>query len=151
MNVPCNIRPAKCADFERIYRIEAEAFMSPWTVEGLVSEMASSRSHFLVAEHNGKIVGYALVWFVADEVHLLKIATADGFRRCGVASSLIEYIFNKFSRASAILLEVREKNSGARCFYKKLGFVENGIRKKYYPDDNAVLIEKKVRQAEADQ
>ena len=124
--------------------------MSPWTVEGLVSEMASPRSHFLVAEHEGKVVGYALVWFVADEVHLLKIATADRFRRCGIATSLIEYIFNRFSQASAILLEVREKNAGARCFYKKLGFVENGVRNKYYPDDNAVLIEKKVRQVSSD-
>ena len=44
-----------------------------------------------------------------------------------------------------IMLEVREKNTSARQFYNKLGFIEKSIRYNYYPDDNAILIEKEIK------
>jgi ribosomal-protein-alanine N-acetyltransferase len=139
------IREAVPADFKSIFKIESEAFKSPWTIEGLLTELVSPRARFIVNEHQGKIAGYALLWVVADELHLLKIATASGYRRRGISSALIAYIINEFKDASVMLLEVREKNVEARNFYKKLGFVENGLRKNYYPDDNAVLIEKQLK------
>ncbi len=145
VDIQIKIRQAKSGDLEKIYRIEAEAYRSPWSVEGLVSEVASQNSRFFVAELDGKIVGYILIWIVLDELHLLKIATASEYRRRGIASSLIDYVINEFKRASVLYLEVREKNAIARNFYKKLGFVENGIRKNYYGDDNAVLIEKRIK------
>jgi [ribosomal protein S18]-alanine N-acetyltransferase len=138
------IRPAITADFKSIFKIESEAFRSPWTIEGLLTELVSPRARFIVCEHQGEIAGYALVWVVAGELHLLKIATAFGNRRRGIASALIAYIINEFKDASVMLLEVREKNVEARSFYNKLGFVENGLRKNYYSDDNAVLIEKQL-------
>ena len=42
------------------------------------------------------------------------------------------------------MLEVREKNTAARQFYFSNGFTEKGIRQDYYPDDNAVIIEKYI-------
>lgn len=145
MNIKYKIRAAGSADFEKIYRIESEAFRSPWSVEGLVSEIASPDSRFFVAEIEGRIAGYVLIWPVLDELHLLKIATASAYRRRGIATALIEYVSNEFKKASILYLEVREKNTAARNFYKKLGFVENGVRKNYYADDNAVLIEKRLK------
>ena len=145
MNFEYKIRVAKSDDLEKIYRIESEAYRSPWSVEGLVSEVASQNSRFFVAEQDGKILGYILIWIVLDELHLLKIATASAYRRHGIASALIDYVVNEFKRASVLYLEVREKNAIARNFYKKLGFVENGNRKNYYADDNAILIEKRLK------
>ena len=145
MNFEYKIRAAKSDDLEKIYRIESEAYRSPWSVEGLVSEVASQNSRFFVAEQDGKILGYILIWIVLDELHLLKIATASAYRRHGIASALIDYVVKEFKRASVLYLEVREKNTIARNFYKKLGFVENGKRMNYYADDNAVLIEKRIK------
>ena len=145
MNFEYKIRAAKSDDLEKIYRIESEAYRSPWSVEGLVSEVASQNSRFFVAEQDGKILGYILIWIVLDELHLLKIATASAYRRHGIASALIDYVVNEFKRASVLYLEVREKNAIARNFYKKLGFVENGSRMNYYADDNAILIEKRLK------
>jgi [ribosomal protein S18]-alanine N-acetyltransferase len=145
VNIDCKIRAAEPGEIDSILKIEKESFKSSWSIEGLVSELSSPNSHFIVAEHEGKIVGYALAWLViGDEVHLLKLAVASGFRRRGIASALVAYIINEFKTASLILLEVREKNAEARNFYKKLGFIENGMRKNYYPDDNAILIEKRL-------
>jgi [ribosomal protein S18]-alanine N-acetyltransferase len=145
VNFEYKIRAAKSDDLEKIYRIESEAYRSPWSVEGLVSEVASQNSRFFVAEQDGKILGYILIWIVLDELHLLKIATASAYRRHGIASALIDYVVKEFKRASVLYLEVREKNTIARNFYKKLGFVENGKRMNYYADDNAVLIEKRIK------
>ena len=145
MNFEYKIRAAKSDDLEKIYRIESEAYRSPWSVEGLVSEVASQNSRFFVAEQDGKILGYILIWIVLDELHLLKIATASAYRRHGIASALIDYVVNEFKRASVLYLEVGEKNAIARNFYKKLGFVENGNRMNYYADDNAILIEKRLK------
>jgi ribosomal-protein-alanine N-acetyltransferase len=145
VNFEYKIRAAKSDDLEKIYRIESEAYRSPWSVEGLVSEVASQNSRFFVAEQDGKILGYILIWIVLDELHLLKIATASAYRRHGIAGALIDYVVNEFKRASVLYLEVREKNAIARNFYKKLGFVENGNRMNYYADDNAILIEKRLK------
>ena len=41
-----------------------------------------------------------------------------------------------------IMLDVRESNSVAIRFYRRHGFAEDGIRKKYYenPTENAILM-----------
>ncbi|MFH0975213.1 MAG: ribosomal protein S18-alanine N-acetyltransferase [Spirochaetota bacterium] len=146
MNIDCKISAAEPGEIDSILKIEKESFKSSWSIEGLLSELSSPNSHFIVAELDGEIVGYALSWLVVgDEIHLLKLAVSSGFRKRGIARALVAHIINNFKAASVILLEVREKSIEARSFYKKLGFIENGMRKNYYPDDNAILIEKKLR------
>ena len=41
-----------------------------------------------------------------------------------------------------LLLDVRESNESAKAFYKKKGFVLDGVRKNYYinPTENAILM-----------
>ena len=41
-----------------------------------------------------------------------------------------------------LLLDVRESNESAEAFYKKKGFVLDGVRKNYYtnPTENAILM-----------
>ena len=45
---------------------------------------------------------------------------------------------------SAVLLDVRESNENAICFYKAYGFLEDGIRKNFYenPREHAILMSK---------
>jgi len=133
-------------DIEDIYEIELESFKNPWIFDKYVNEFRIPYSQISVAESGGRIVGFSLVWFVNDEVHLNKIAVRYRHRRNRIASSLIDHIIQiaKDAGSRVIYLEVRERNKEARAFYRKLGFTENGIRKKYYPDDNAILIEKMI-------
>ena len=51
------------------------------------------------------------------------IATSSKYQRCGVASKIIQYIFDNNSHTSFIL-EVADTNSKAIALYKKLGFKE---------------------------
>jgi [ribosomal protein S18]-alanine N-acetyltransferase len=140
------IRDARPEDIENIIEIELESFLNPWRIENFVHEFKIPFAYILVTEHKDKIIGYADIWIVNDEIHLNKIAVSTPNRRRGIAGSLISYIITKYDNLGIrkILLEVREKNSEARKFYKDLGFMENGFRKNYYPDDNAILIEKNL-------
>ncbi len=138
-----SIRKAAIGDIDGIYKVELETFAAPWTKDNFLNEYTIEYSYRIVAVQNKNIIGYAIAWSVADELHLLKIAVSNSHRRLGIARALINNVITEYGSGKKImLLEVREKNTSARKFYKKLGFTENGIRPKYYADDNAVLIEK---------
>ena len=51
------------------------------------------------------------------------VATSSNCQRCGVASKIIQYIFENDSHTSFVL-EVADTNSKAVALYKKLGFKE---------------------------
>lgn len=51
------------------------------------------------------------------------VATSSNHQRCGVASKIIQYIFENDSHTSFVL-EVADTNSKAVALYKKLGFKE---------------------------
>jgi ribosomal-protein-alanine N-acetyltransferase len=97
----------------------------------------------VVAEFEGSIVGYASAWNVAGEIQLNRIAVAGTFRRSGIGTLLMNGIIERLQRwkPRKILLEVRERNTAARAFYKSIGFYETGRRNNYYHDDNAILLD----------
>jgi len=85
--------------------------------------------------------GFILTWLVADELHVLDVATAPELRRCGVGRALMEQAI-AFSRAHAaqlILLEVRRGNVPAVRLYRSLGFRITRLRSRYYQDDEDAL------------
>jgi ribosomal-protein-alanine N-acetyltransferase len=43
-------------------------------------------------------------------------------------------------QSSVILLEVRQSNNAAINLYKSFGFKEIGVRKKYYKDEDALML-----------
>ncbi|MBN2040112.1 MAG: ribosomal protein S18-alanine N-acetyltransferase [Spirochaetes bacterium] len=143
-SIDYSLRKAGIDDIEQIYMIEQESFKNPWSMSGFYNEFDVSLSDIIVAEYGKDIIGFAIAWFVGEEIQLHKIAVSGDFRKRGIAMSFINYYIRKYGRAGAkvMFLEVREKNVGARAFYRKLGFQETGIRKNYYPDDHAVLIRK---------
>ena len=50
-------------DIEQVYEIECSCFSQPWSVESLIGEVIrNDAASYVVAEDNGKIVGYAGMW-----------------------------------------------------------------------------------------
>lgn len=141
------IRYAAHADIETVFSIELDSFSTPWSFTSIESELTTSFSHFIVALYDNAVIGYAVAWEVTGEFQLNHIAVDKKYRRYHIGSSLIDFLIAllKPKGAVKILLEVRAKNAGARMFYKHLGFMENGIRHNYYPDDDdAILLEKDI-------
>jgi len=97
----------------------------------------------LVAEETGKLRGVVCAKVVTGEWEIENVVVAGECLRRGIASQLLYELMQRAesAAASAILLEVRESNLPARRLYEKLGFCEEGRRRRYYrePPGDAIL------------
>ncbi len=109
-------------------------------------EITLAVSHFYSVLCDEKVVGYGGFWQVGDEGHILSIAVDAGYRARGIGRRALQYLCEEMRRrgVGTALLEVRSRNAAARSLYRSEGFMENGIRRRYYTDDDAVLMEKKL-------
>ena len=89
-----------------------------------------------------KIVGYILITIIDDlvEIHLLYVDNL--FRNQKICTKLIDYIINKYS-SHRFLLEVAINNYIAIKLYENMNFKKINIRKKYYNDIDAYVMERK--------
>jgi len=90
------------------------------------------------------IVGFAGVWFLADEAHLATIAVSKEFRRQAVGEHLLIGVIDLAieHNANLVTLEVRATNTAAQALYAKYGFAVVGLRAGYYSDnkEDAILM-----------
>lgn len=133
-------------DFEKIKNILLEEFDEFWTPNILKSELENEISKYIVAKENGEIFGFAGIIILPDDVEITNIVTKKSERKKGIGKLLLDKLIKiaKETKRDNISLEVNEKNSAAISLYKKAGFEEVGIRKKYYNGiDNAIIMTKK--------
>ncbi|MBX3190433.1 MAG: ribosomal protein S18-alanine N-acetyltransferase [Labilithrix sp.] len=102
----------------------------------LREEIARPWARVRVARRGDAVVGYALVWHVVDEVHLLNVAVAASERRRGVARALMDDLlaYARDKGVARILLEVRASNAPAISLYEAFGFTRFSVRERYYAD-----------------
>jgi len=132
------IRRMQYADVKQVAGIERAAFARPWSEESFHREVEENKvARYLVAERDGRILGYAGAWVVLDECHITNIAVAEECRGQGIGRALLEALIQYMSNLGAAWadLEVRVSNLRAQHLYQQAGFVSVGKRKKYY-DDN---------------
>ncbi len=85
-----------------------------------------------------RVVGYAGLWLMVDEAHVTSIAVSPAYRGFGVGELLFLALVD-ISReigAQYMTLEVRVSNTLAQNLYRKYGFKESGVRRRYYSDNN---------------
>jgi|SoiMethySBSTD1v2_1073268.scaffolds.fasta_scaffold10075_5 [ribosomal protein S18]-alanine N-acetyltransferase len=88
-------------------------------------------------------IGFLLVWLVADELHVIHVATDPNSRRQGVGSALLVELLAvaKQRRSRLVLLEVRRSNREAIRLYRAHGFSAYGVRRGYYAEGSEDAIE----------
>lgn len=88
-----------------------------------------------------EIVGYILITIIDDlvEIHLLYVDNL--FRNQKIGTKLIDYIINKYS-SHRFLLEVAINNYIAIKLYENMNFKKINLRKKYYNDIDAYVMER---------
>ena len=132
------------AHIEEIARLEKECFSSPWSEDGLKTEMDNSFARFFVALSGGKIAGYIGSHNVLGDVYITNVAVFPELRRNGVGKALVGYLVNqmKAENAEFVTLEVRKSNMKAISLYEKLEFEKVGERKNFYekPVEDAILM-----------
>jgi [ribosomal protein S18]-alanine N-acetyltransferase len=130
------IRPLTYADMPEVIAIERRAFPTPWSLAMFVLELSKPSGICLAAVIEESLVGY-LVCSRYDTVwHLMNIAVDDRLRRRGIATTLLERLFEQADRPSEqYTLEVRTSNDAAIRLYERFGFRTAGRRRAYYHDN----------------
>ncbi len=130
-------------DLDRVLLIEKSSFDHSWSRHSFEAEIGRNQlAVYRVARLGGEVVGYGGIWVILDEAHLTTLAVDRLFRGRGIATLLLKELMGIARRAGAgrMTLEVRPSNLVARHLYEKFGFVAKGIRKKYYIDEDALLM-----------
>ncbi|WP_251523559.1 ribosomal protein S18-alanine N-acetyltransferase [Robertmurraya korlensis] len=131
-------RYMKEEDIDQILKIEELSFATPWTRQSFENELNLNQfAVYLVLEKEGKIVGYCGMWLIVDEAHITNIAVLPEFRGQKLGEAILRMIMEvaKKRGAKTMTLEVRVSNTVAQSLYRKLGFMNGGIRKNYYTDN----------------
>ncbi len=91
-------------------------------------------------------VAFLLAWSVADELHLLDMATHPEHRRQGHSRALLSELVNfaRGARKRLLLLEVRSSNAAAIALYESAGFGRTGVRRGYYSDNGEDALEMRI-------
>lgn len=138
-------------DLNSIKEIEDKLFKYPWSLKLLEDALNYSNVPQIKALINNEIIGY-LFWNTyktgnfSKESEILNIAIDKNFQRKSYAQALLEHMeLIIHNSVENIFLEVRKDNIPAQNLYKKIGFKEVGLRKRYYKDKvDAIIMKKKI-------
>lgn len=136
MNI--TFRSMKEEDIPQIVAIEESSFATPWTAEAFERELNMNEyAHYVVMETEEGILGYCGLWIILDESHITNIAILPQYRGQRLGEALLQDVINKARDlgANTMTLEVRVSNEIAKKLYRKFGFQNGGIRKRYYTDN----------------
>lgn len=138
MDIPMYFRQMQEEDSKELYDIEIDIFRPPWTPwseNGFITSVKAGYNCWLMCEdQTRKIAGYFILKTAMDESHLLTIGLRRDLQGFGYGRKLLDCAIQtaKVHGNVTMLLEVRPSNVGAFKMYKKYGFKEIGLRKKYY-------------------
>jgi ribosomal-protein-alanine N-acetyltransferase len=148
------VRPMSATDLPRVLAIEREIYPFPWT-PGNFGDSLKAGYEAWVFENARDTIGYAVVMWIPDEVHLLNISVAAPWQGRGYGRAMLEWLCEDTGRRGArtMLLEVRPSNEHARALYDSAGFVQIGLRKRYYPShentrEDALVLQRRLAGAQ---
>ena len=133
-----NLRRAGEDDVYGISVVERLSFGEPWLEKSILDDIRLEYSDYIVCEKNGVILGYAGLHRILEEGHITNIAVHPSVRNRGIGKAILGELMNVAGKKGIkeFTLEVRAGDEAVICFYEKLGFVTEGIRKDYYPKEN---------------
>lgn len=144
------IRKMWLDDIPQVIAIDQASFSLPWPERSFRFELTQneiSRCWVCEAVENDipvAIAGMMVIWLIVDEAHIATIAIHPDFRRKLLGKRLLATGLLAAYREGARVsyLEVRAGNLAAQNLYREFGYVEVGIRPRYYKDnfEDAVLM-----------
>ncbi len=137
MKTAVDIKRLQLKDLNAIEEIERRSYPTPWSRSMFAGELAKPASVCLGAFEGERMAGYMIISRYVDAWHVMNIAVDPEFRRRGIATALLERLFELTEDESrrGYTLEVRVSNEGAIKLYERLGFRSRGIRRGYYTDN----------------
>lgn len=141
-----HVREARPSDVQAIMELERQtATAAHWRGEDYerLFEHGGVARVALVVECQESLAGFIVVSETGGEWELENIVVEPKRRGRGIGSKLMQAFLDvaRERGGGAVFLEVRESNVTAREFYRRWGFEEVGMRKRYYsgPEEDGVV------------
>lgn len=145
MDAAVRLRPMLEDDVAAVMDVERGSFETGWPKTAFERELAhNAMARYIVLESARGVIGFAGLWLMLDEAHIVTVAVLPNERRAGYGRLLVHglILLAKSEGMQVATLEVRESNEAARALYRRYGFYEVGLRKRYYSDngEDAVIM-----------
>jgi ribosomal-protein-alanine N-acetyltransferase len=140
------ILPLTDNDIDEVLLIEEDSFPKPWSRNIFERELGNPISYsmagWLKKDSVDWLVAYVFFWIVQGEAHILNLTVRREARRKGLSKRLLGFTlqFMKEKGVEDIFLEVRRSNEAAISLYEGFGFRVFYERKKYYEDEDALVM-----------
>lgn len=133
-------------DMAEVMAVERAAYSQGWPPTAFERELTqNAMARYIVLRKAGSddaIAGFAGLWLMVDEAHVVTVAVLPEERRLGLGRALVHGLIHVALThgMSSATLEVRASNEPARALYRSYGFYEVGERKRYYSDNREDAI-----------
>jgi len=125
------------ADAARCAELEAQLFDGddPWPASAFLRELAAEHIHYVAARVDDKLVGYGGIARLGRkppyeyEIHTIGVDPA--YQGRGIGREMLNRLLD-IAADDSVFLEVRTDNAAAIAMYESAGFVNIGLRKRYY-------------------
>ena len=150
--LPANVkfREFTALDLVPAVAMEKEIYgKSGWSAAQFKEEFAKAPkdAYYIAAESDGKLIGYAGIYYLSDFADVHTITVSADHRRKGIGREFLTRLINwaRVKKAEAIMLEVRVGNEEALPLYIQNGFTEINRRPNYYgPGLTAIIMRKEL-------
>jgi [ribosomal protein S18]-alanine N-acetyltransferase len=136
----------KPSDAARCAELESQLFSGddPWPERAFLAELRAKHIHYVAARAriespaqpaDGKLIGYAGIARLGRirpyEYEIHTIGVDPTYQGQGIGTRLVSELLERASD-SVVFLEVRTDNVPAIKLYERFGFVNVGLRRRYY-------------------
>jgi len=132
------------SDLDDLVELERTCFAYHWTREQFLMGLKQGIYVILGIRMDGQLAGYIAFSLIEDEMEILNLAVHPDYREQKLASALMDRTFAicRIKGVKKSFLDVKESNDPAIAMYRKYGYEQFGVRKKYYPDtkEDALLF-----------
>jgi ribosomal-protein-alanine N-acetyltransferase len=132
-------------DMAQVMAVERASYSAGWPATAFERELTQNpmaRYIVLRGPGGGDVIGFAGLWLMVDQAHVVTVAVLPESRRKGFGRALVHGLLEVSRRHAMAMatLEVRASNEAARALYREYGFYEVGERKRYYSDNREDAI-----------
>jgi ribosomal-protein-alanine N-acetyltransferase len=123
------------SDLADVAQIETRIFAFPWTVGNFSDSLAAGYDAWVFESSSGAMLGYAMLMWLPDEVHLLNLSVDESMQGRGLGEAWLRWLLDNMAQrgARSMLLECRPSNTVGLRLYERTGFARIGLRRRYYP------------------
>ncbi len=137
-----NLRRMREADLEVVTELEAQAYSQPWNAHVFAEELSQPSRTYIVIEDQTEVLGYAGLMVVGTEAHVTTVVVHPDRREDRLGTRLMLALAAEAIEqgAKSMTLEVRVSNKAAQRLYRRFGMAPVGMRRKYYQDEDAMIM-----------